>query len=326
MKRRLGTFGAFALFVSTSAPREVMSADHCAKRRTHYMHCTGQHSSFSTAKPLAFAATRADGQGGNRQDRRAKSETTSPTFVISGATRLSDYAEIGSLLVDTFDGTSSTSTSTGLDNILWNAGVTRAFVARRYTNRYVSTVRKMRGKKYALLLAKSYGDTNNNSSDGTVAANEIKPGEVVGVAELGLSKYPLSIDEGMSQETKVLPSVGVLAVNPSQRKSGIGRALLSAAESVVRRWNETYIYAAVEPNNEVALSFFTNCGYDRVRPESLSGGDDDIGVKVYVEVAERMKRERRPHVLLRKRIIDAANITSSDENTVDITSSIAITQ
>lgn len=321
-KRYIGTLASVGAGISQSSSHDVMIVSADAKRELRHGIIRPRSSFRATTTPFAFSSV--NNQRGNEEE----AGTRRPKFVISGATRLSDYSDVGSLLVDTFDVTTSSAQSAalGLDNLLWKTGVTRALVARRYTNRYISTVRKMRGKKYALLLAKSYGDASNSRSvDGTVGANTAEQGTVVGVTELGLSRYPLAIDactetnDSTTQKTEVLASVGVLAVNPSQRRSGVGSALLSAAESVVSRWNETYIYAAVEPSNEGALGFFARQGYEPVRADT-SVGDNGV-VRVYVDVAERLRRERRPHILLRKEIIsnNSSSVPESGVSSVTIT-------
>lgn len=358
MKRRLtGLYATFGVVVSTG----VLSK---AGTRSRYRHVGRQLSACSNTPSVAFATrsstcTKSNaprgGHDNNEQEeeKAAKSKTGLPNFVISGATRYQDYSDVGSLLVNVFDDASSSSSSYGksnsksnnnngvssslIDNILWDTGVTKAFAARRYTNRYISTVRKMRGKKYSLVLAKSYGgdvnkkinddkenintgtDTDGRSSHEEVdSAATIKPGTVVGVAEVGLSTYPLVVgtdtntkDYGSSPTTEVLASVGVLAVDPSQRQSGIGSALLAAAESVARRWGETYLYVAVEPGNEVALRFFEGSGYASVKTNADTNTD---AVTVYVEVAERMKMERRPHILLAKEILSTNESDASIQN------------
>jgi len=178
----------------------------------------------------------------------------------------------------------------------------------------------MRGKKYSLLLAKSFGTAASdkgigNENDGGGGSNRnTAPGTVVGVAEIGLSAYPLlssyatdSYNENFKSTTNVLASIGVLAVDPHERRTGIASALLNAAESIVRLWNETHLYAAVEPDNIKALQFFQNYGYT---PIMLDSGCQNIEedknsekkMMVSVEVSERLKSFARPHFLLRKEL------------------------
>ena len=228
----------------------------------------------------------------------------SPTFVVSGPTRLQDYEDVGRLLVDSFDAIAKPQSSSGPmgNDLLWNMGITKAWIAQQYTSRYITNSRKMRGKKFSLLVAKSYGTTANNADDGesNQNGNRILPGQVIGVAELGLSRYPIisgnSTAATLSSDptTDVVASVGVICVQNSQRGEGVGSELLAASESIVRsRWNETSLYAAVEESNAGALRFFHEAGYE------------NSGLVVEVEVAERMKsREKRPHLLLTKRLVD----------------------
>ena len=239
-----------------------------------------------------------------------------PQFVISGApTRFDDYEDIGRLLCEVFDdnavskqqqgGKSASSSVLGaasggaVSSFLWNT-ITRTLAAAQYTNRYISNARKMRGKKYALLVAKSFGSNNNDNNNNRV----IKPGQVIAMAEVGVSRYPIlsdvtgtggSSDDREHDETDVLASIGVLCVEESQRRSGAASELLKAAESLARRrWNETSLYAAVEESNTGALRFFNAAGYE------------DSGLVVQVEVSERMRKgEMRPHLLLQKRLLPA---------------------
>mmetsp|Transcript_1910 Transcript_1910/g.4440 ORF Transcript_1910/g.4440 Transcript_1910/m.4440 type:complete len:327 (+) Transcript_1910:45-1025(+) len=322
-KRCIGTVASVGAVISHQSLSHDVTTVHVsaeAKRVLRHGIIRPRSSSFRATPMMPFAFS-------SIATTEEEAGTRRPKFVISGATRLSDYSDVGSLLVDTFDVTSSAqSAALGLDNLLWKMGVARALVARRYTNRYISTVRKMRGKKYALLLAKSSDDeSNSRNGGGTVRAKRGEQGTVVGVTELGLSRYPLAIDactesnDSTIHKTEVLASVGVLAVNPSQRRRGVGSALLSAAESVVRLWNETYIYAAVEPSNEAALGFFARQGYEPVKSYTSAGGN--AVVRVYVDVAERLRRERRPHILLRKEIVNnnSSSVSEGGVSSVTIT-------
>ena len=187
------------------------------------------------------------------------------------------------------------------NELLWNMGITKAWIARQYTNRYISNSRKMRGKKFSLLVAKSYGTTANNADDGEnyQNVNRILPGQVIGVAEVGVSRYSIISGNNTAallssdRTTDVVASIGVICVQNSQRGEGVGSELLAASESIVRsRWNETSVYAAVEESNAGALRFFHEEGYE------------NSGLVVEVEVAERMSREKRPHLLLAKRLVE----------------------
>ena len=241
-------------------------------------------------------------------------------FVISGPTRRQDYQDVAGLLCEVFDdqadqaeaalvsNASSKSSSAGtavMSNMLWNAGITKTAAQYMYTNRYISNARRMRGKKYALLVAKSFGsgsDKNDNiKSNNNDNSRAIKPGQVIAMAEVGVSRYPilsdvttggLSEDDHDRDETDVLASIGVICVAESQRRSGAASQLLETAESLARRrWNETSLYAAVEESNNDALHFFDAAGYE------------DSGLVVQVEVSERMRKgEMRPHILLQKRL------------------------
>lgn len=299
--------------------------------------CACASDSFQPPRPRPRPRLRPCLQLMNNDERLAPSSTTMtnddvdesrrPQFIISGPTRLDDYEEVGRLLCEAFDDQAAlkqqqrgNSTRKGagssvfgavlgdaVRNLLWNVGITRTLAAAQYTNRYISNARKMRGKKYALLVAKSFGTTANRiTTDGIDACGKdsdskgIKPGQVVAMAEIGISKYRIlrRESEGSSDdrddETDVLASIGVVCVAESQQRNGAASELIKAVESVARRrWNETSLHAAVEESNSGALRFFDAAGYE------------DSGLVVEVEVSERMKGDVRPHVLLRKRLLPA---------------------
>mmetsp|Transcript_2382 Transcript_2382/g.6906 ORF Transcript_2382/g.6906 Transcript_2382/m.6906 type:complete len:332 (-) Transcript_2382:303-1298(-) len=258
---------------------------------------------FATSRSVRQATSDVVGDGDGDGERR-------PTFVISGPTRLQDFEESSRLLVGSFDEKAEPQSSGPLADLLWNAGITKALIARQYANRYISNARKMRGKsKYSLLVAKSFGTTANNAdgenANGKVGGGgggrnaygkSIKAGQVIGVAEAGISRYSVistsnNASEASTTATDVVASIGVICVQDSQRETGVGSELLAAAESIARRrWNETTLHAAVEESNVNALRFFHAAGYE------------ESGLVVEVEVAERMGREKRPHLLLAKRL------------------------
>ena len=226
--------------------------------------------------------------------------------------------------------------------------------------------------KFGLLLAKDAGGGVTGGGGGRRSRRRrLVPGSVVGMAEVGLSAYPLwggdGNGEGAGGSTPVLASVGVLAVHPDRRGAGIGSDLLVAAEEAVRRWGPVgggvgaaevgereggnapapapvpvtvpvlAVHVAVEEGNVSALGFFGGRGYRPVVPdgggtsESDSDGGGGLrvgpgvlrgvgvpprcggrgghvrarqrrggGLRVAVEVAERLGTEVRPHILLRK--------------------------
>ena len=190
--------------------------------------------------------------------------------------------------------------------------------------------------KFGLLLAKDAGGGVTGGGGGRRRRRRLVPGSVVGMAEVGLSAYPLwggeGNGEGAGGSTPVLASVGVLAVHPDRRGAGIGSDLLVAAEEAVRRWGPVgggvgaaevgereggnapapvpvpvpvlAVHVAVEEGNVSALGFFGGRGYRPVVPDgggtSESDSDGGGGLRVAVEVAERLGTEVRPHILLRK--------------------------
>jgi len=144
---------------------------------------------------------------------------------------------------------------------------------------YSRTFRRMKGKKYALILARS-------SSEGVVTIGGGGRGEVVGMVELGLVR----------SNSSSRPTIGVLCVDEAYRGLGIGRAMVESCEEIINKiWSGPWkveenrygdltrveregiglvqsevvvvgknqpVYVEVEPANEVALDFFLACGYD----------------------------------------------------------------
>jgi len=182
---------------------------------------------------------------------------------------------------------------TKLENILWNGfekGRTERFTYRRY----VSTARRMRGTKYALLVVKDRIGGNS------VEAGELK---VVGMVELGVT-MDQTIQKGSLQPR---PTIGVLCVESKYRKSGIGKALVQRCETLVTDlWKDTMLYTEVEPSNEEAINFFERCGYERC------GGADET---VSVTVSRRGRTEECEHFLFCKSLKPSPRLCEEDYST-----------
>ena len=236
-------------------------------------------------------------------------------YLLSPPTRRSDYASLGNLLADAFDGGGKGGGgASSLADAVWEAGPGRGWASRRYADRYAATCRRMRGMKFGLLLAKDAGGGVTGGGGGRRSRRRrLVPGSVVGMAEVGLSAYPLWGGEGKGEgaggSTPVLASVGVLAVHPDRRGAGIGSNLLVAAEEAVRRWGPVgggvgaaevgereggnapapapvpvtvpvlAVHVAVEEGNVSALGFFGGRGYRPVVPDGggTSESDSDGG-------------------------------------------------
>lgn len=172
------------------------------------------------------------------------------------------------------------------------------FLTEQYTFRqYVQTARKMKGKKYALYLAKEYNP--GSVKDGS----EGRPFyEVIGMIEMGMVLEPRGDSECSNFDDiqlKARATVGVLCVKPDHMNKGVGKALLNKCEQVGREiWNETQLYIEVEPQNERALQFFFSCGYciclDKFGKEMVH----------IANVCRKRKVEERPHYVMSKTIDD----------------------
>jgi len=132
---------------------------------------------------------------------------------------------------------------------------------------YVDTSNRMKGSKYALL----------------VATEESK--NVVGMVEMGVSL------DTITNATRT--TIGVLCVSPKCQRSGVGARLMQKCEQVATTegWNETTLYAEVESYNTEALNFFEKHGFVRTTETQQT-----------VKVRRRRLYEERPHLLLSKAI------------------------
>eukprot|EP00970_Alexandrium_tamarense_P014848 scaffold4446_cov199-Alexandrium_tamarense.AAC.7 len=239
-----------------------------------------------------------------------------PTFasalVIAPPSSSADYWQLASLLVSTFDApivdeSNDTSMQDKMELLQWNLyGKT---LNEEYTyKRYASTVRRMRGKKYCLLVAKegSVEDTDDGSPD--------QRADVLGMVEMGMSLCPTPLSEihdgshdnshddadeynDNSIGLRPQPTIGVLCVKSLYQKNGVGRALVQKCEDIAReKWEEQSICVDVEPVNTDALAFFERCGY-------ISSLDSDGEREMRdATVSRRQSSEAKPHFLLRKRL------------------------
>lgn len=216
----------------------------------------------------------------------------------------SDYRQLATLLVQTFDApqaaqdSSENSIASRLEWIQWN--LVEKSLSEQFTyNQYISTARKMRGKKYALFVAKEYMPPQKDNDYRACY-------EVVGLAEMGMTVGPIR-DEIEGKETLLRPraTVGVLCVKDSYRNQGIGKVLLEKCENTSRHvWNETRLFVEVEPSNVDALTFFRGSQYNSITSASV---DDKMGSHVIMRnatVVRRRKMESRPHIVLEKSLIE----------------------
>ncbi len=258
----------------------------------------------------------------------------SHSFTITLPTSKADYQELASLLVQSFDeptilnknNYTSLINSVGddyvddeiiqesikpiiqkqFDQITWS--LYDKCLTEQYTFRqYVQNARKMKGKKYALYLAKEYNPGTSINSD----IDTPRPFyETIGLIEVGMVLEPNRItndnDSGNSSKgsgggsgsvsiLRARPTVGILCVKPDHMKKGVGKALLTKIEQVVSEiWNETQLFIEVEPINERALRFFNSNGYEICLD---SFGKEIIQI---ANVSRRRKMEERPHFVMSK--------------------------
>lgn len=177
-----------------------------------------------------------------------------------------------------------------LENILWKT-VEKGQMERFTYQRYVSTARRMKGTKYALLVVKD-----------RIGGNSVEAGElqVVGMAELGVTMNQSIRKDSLQPRA----TIGVLCVESKYRKLGIGKALVQRCETLVTDlWKDTVLYTEVEPINEKAISFFERCGYERC------GGADET---VMVTVSRRRRTEECEHFLFCKSLEPSPPVREDD--------------
>ena len=228
-------------------------------------------------------------------------------LLISPPSSIRDYRQLASLIVNTFDAPDADLAAwpgsqqsqlfqSKIDELRWNVfekSLTEEFTFKQYT----STVRRMRGKKYCLLVVKESCQDEDNNQQLRVRD------DVVGIVEMGMSLCPSryqdrseeneAVYDAPANESRPQPTVGVLCVKSTHRQKGIGQALVEKCEQVAADvWNEEYIFVDVDPNNQSALSFFIKCGYKSTPLESLQIRN--------ATVSRRRASETKPHYLLRK--------------------------
>ena len=283
------------------------------------------------------------------------------TIIISPPSSAQDYRQLASLLVASFDAPLfqqiSDSSDDGdekvddsnyyndklskqLQQLQWNLyekSLTEEFTYKRY----VSTVRKMRGKKYCLLVAKKIDESevedgvvdNSFGDENEMPSSHYNNGEVVGLVEMGMSLCPspttnmtsTSSNENYSSENNSnsnnttttecitpTPLIGVICVSPTHQKEGIAMKLIHKCEEIARDlWQEDFICADVEPTNTRALSLFEMGGYDACLDE-----DGDVLMRD-ATILRRRRVEVKPHYLMRKRIRDDDDDDKCDNEVVE---------
>mmetsp|Transcript_13273 Transcript_13273/g.27517 ORF Transcript_13273/g.27517 Transcript_13273/m.27517 type:complete len:269 (+) Transcript_13273:112-918(+) len=208
---------------------------------------------------------------------------SSAAWFITPPTQQQDWQQIASIVAKSWDSKEPCAASEkqplqwlGPLTTMWND----ARLEQQAYQRYVSTARRMRGTKYALLVAKEWG-------------------AVVGVIEMGIQQFNQSeaskvetscptINTG-TQPLSSVATIGMVCVDGEYRGLGIAHELVNHCEEMAQHvWNETIICADVEPQNGAALRIFQSRGYQVV--------DDSV----IVPVRHYGKLQRRQHIRLAK--------------------------
>eukprot|EP00977_Amphora_coffeiformis_P019823 scaffold7485_cov176-Amphora_coffeaeformis.AAC.10 len=186
-------------------------------------------------------------------------------YIASPASQ-SDWEQLAKLLAERNQPRSADSRVAKLQWDVWG----RRQVQDALYRRYVQTARQLKGSKYAVFLAKEWG-------------------QVIGVAEMGIGDGG---GGGGSDATERRAILGVLCVSPTARRQGIGAALVQRCEEVATQiWQEETLWVEVETTNSQALRFFESCGYIDTEQRSM------------VAVQRRQVLEETPHVVLAKPLI-----------------------
>ena len=244
-----------------------------------------------------------------------------------------DWQELAQLVTDTFDAPRSIMKSEKAlsiaDQIKWNL-VERPLTKQFNYRQYVETARRMKGKKYSILIAKT------DSSDAATA--QVSADLVVGVVEIGI-KYDATVEEkvvddddddddnstgqnGTSLQGTIAarrPTIGSLCVHPDYQTQGVGRALVNTCEKLIQsQWEEDTIYAEVQLLNANALAFFDACGYQSIQKNPTQ----DDAVVMMVPLQRQRKLEVLPHYLLSKRLDEHQTIESQEDTDNDRTKTL----
>lgn len=246
--------------------------------------------------------------------------TASSAIIIAPPSSISDYRRLASLIVAAFDDSEPESKErhpsiipSKWDALKWNIyekSLTEEFTYRQYA----STARRMRGKKYCLLVAK---EDDFDSED----LSKRSDCHVVGMVEIGLSICPSlsetdvncsqedehndesesrhrTMDSRYCSESFPQATIGVLCIKSTHKNRGIGRLLIQKCEQVAwELWKERHIFVDVEPNNVDALAFFEKCGYQFCMDRC-----DMKQIMRNTTVFRRRVEDVKPHWLLRKRL------------------------
>ena len=272
-------------------------------------------------------------------------------IIITPPSTSSDFRNLASLLVSTFDAP-RLSNSSVVEVMKWNM-IDKILTEQETYNRYRSTARKMRGKKYALYLAKEYIVENDDeyflNSKGKEIQNQYRRAtyKVVGMVEMGMTLMPsneiLPNNKKDPEQIKdeqtdsiLTATVGVLCVKSTHHKRGIGHALLTRCEDVARdMWNEDSLCVEVEPDNTNAIQFFRKNGFNycyedlkeerNMKTNEITNSQqmkDEFTNKNFMMrntvVTRKREIELRPHFVLSKQLnnidlkMDNIDITDND--------------
>jgi ribosomal protein S18 acetylase RimI-like enzyme len=204
----------------------------------------------------------------------------------------SEWEQLASVVVDCFEAPSTAALAS--EKIAWKL-FRRPLSTQQSYRQFVQTARKMKGKKYAILIAKE-GD------------------RVVGMVELGINVDDIrgGNNHTVTESTK-RATIGVVCIEAEYRRKGVASVLIDRCERIVAdKWGGAALYAEVEAANLKALAFFERAGY---RPLSSGCGCEQRVVTVLVRRSNKV--EAVPHLLLSK-TLDWDNSPEENDKTAGV--------
>lgn len=176
-----------------------------------------------------------------------------------------DWRQLAGLVTDSFDAPDESAPLR--ERLAWL--VQEPLVYQSTLRHHIATANKMRGKKYAVVVAKDMD-------------------RVVGVAEIGIK---MDATDAEDETPSRRPTIGSLCVKAEYRQQGIGRTLVNECQRLVERvWKDNVIFVEVRVDNDRALCFFQALGYEASEQQIL------------VQVQYRQQRIERPHYLLNRQL------------------------
>lgn len=161
----------------------------------------------------------------------------------------SEWEQLAGLVVDCFEAPPCEAVAT--DRIAWRL-FQRTLSKKQTYRQFVRTARKMKGKKYSILIAK-------------------EGSRVIGMVELGINVNAIiseNYNNTVTESANRRATIGVVCVEEQYQRMGIASALIKSCKLIVAdQWQESVLYAEVEFTNAKALEFFELAGFTPLPPD-----------------------------------------------------------